>query len=106
MPLPDGFRDFLLRAIVLIGVAVFAITELLSAFAAIHRFPLLVCWILAAAAGAVADALHGAQRVLEELAAFVEANVTYQKEGSEHLREVIRFVEWAGHNQHIARRVD
>jgi len=53
-----------------------------------------------------ADALHGAQRVLEELAAFVEANATYQKEGSEHLRNVIRFVEWAGHNQHIARRVD
>jgi hypothetical protein len=53
LPVPDGFRDLFLRAIVLIGVAVFAITELLSAFAAIHRIPLLVCWILAAAAGAV-----------------------------------------------------
>jgi hypothetical protein len=53
LPVPDGFRGLFLRAIVLIGVAAFAITELLSAFAAIHRLPLLVCWILAAGAGAV-----------------------------------------------------
>jgi hypothetical protein len=53
LPVPDGFRDLFLRAIVLIGVAVFAITELLSAFEAIHRIPLLICWIVVAAVGAV-----------------------------------------------------
>jgi hypothetical protein len=46
----------LLRAIVLIGVAAFAITELLSAFAAIYRIPLLVCWTMVAAGGTVFSA--------------------------------------------------
>jgi 4-amino-4-deoxy-L-arabinose transferase-like glycosyltransferase len=48
-----NYRDFFLRAIVLLGVVGFAITELLSAFGAIHRIPLLVCWIAVAAAGTV-----------------------------------------------------
>ena len=48
-----NYRDLFLRAIVMLGVAVFAITELLSAFGAIHRVPLLVCWILVAIAGGV-----------------------------------------------------
>ena len=48
-----NYRDLFLRAIVMLGVAVFAITELLSAFGAIHRVPLLVCWIAVAIAGVV-----------------------------------------------------
>jgi hypothetical protein len=43
-----GNRDLCLRAAVLIGVAGFAITELLSAIGAIHRIPLLACWIAVA----------------------------------------------------------
>jgi 4-amino-4-deoxy-L-arabinose transferase-like glycosyltransferase len=50
---PEGFRDRFLRAIVLIGVAGFAITELLSAFGAIRRVPLLLCWMVVAVAGVV-----------------------------------------------------
>lgn len=49
--------------------------------------------------------LKGAQMVLEELAAFVDLYPAYQQPGSEHLRDVIRFVGWASHNQHVAREV-
>jgi hypothetical protein len=41
---PQGFRDQFLRTVVLLGVAVLAITELLGALHAIRRVPLLVCW--------------------------------------------------------------
>ncbi len=43
-----GNRDLFLRAAVVTGVAGIAITELLSAFSAIHRAPLLVCWTVVA----------------------------------------------------------
>ena len=43
-------RDRFLRALVLLGAAVWFITELLSGFDAIRRAPLIVCWLLAAAA--------------------------------------------------------
>lgn len=43
-------RDRFLRTLVFLGAAVWLITELLSSFQAIRRAPLLVCWILAAAA--------------------------------------------------------
>jgi hypothetical protein len=42
-------RDRFLRALVLLGAAVWFITELLSGFDAIRRAPLIVCWLLAAA---------------------------------------------------------
>jgi hypothetical protein len=51
--LENGFRDGFLRAIVVIGVAVYAITEFLSVFGAIHRVPLFVCWTLVAIGAAV-----------------------------------------------------
>src|SRR5207244_2833887 len=44
-----GVRDRFLRALVLFGVAVVVITEGLSAFHAIHRLPLAVCWLLVVA---------------------------------------------------------
>ncbi len=47
------YRDLFLRAAVLIGVAAVAITELLSAFGAIHRVPLLICWIIVGIAAVV-----------------------------------------------------
>ena len=43
-------RDRFLRALVLLGAAVWFITEVLSGFDAIRRAPLIVCWLLAAAA--------------------------------------------------------
>jgi len=43
-------RDRFLRALVLLGAAVCFITELLSGFDVIRRAPLIVCWLLAAAA--------------------------------------------------------
>jgi hypothetical protein len=43
-------RDGALRAAVLIGVAVFAITETLSVFGAVRRVPLLAAWIAVASA--------------------------------------------------------
>jgi hypothetical protein len=46
-------RDRFLRALVLLGAAVWFITELLSGFDAIRRAPLIVCWLLAAAAAVV-----------------------------------------------------
>lgn len=54
-----------------------------------------------------ADKLHGAQLVLEELAAFVDRQPGYQVRepaGWRHLRAVIAYVEWAAHNQHLPRR--
>jgi 4-amino-4-deoxy-L-arabinose transferase-like glycosyltransferase len=48
-----NYRDLFLRAIVMLGVAVFAMTELLGVFGAIHPVPLLVCWIALAIAGVV-----------------------------------------------------
>jgi len=47
-----GIRDLFLRAVVAAGVAGFAITEVLGAFGAIRRIPLLLCW-MAVVAGAV-----------------------------------------------------
>jgi 4-amino-4-deoxy-L-arabinose transferase-like glycosyltransferase len=46
-------RDRFLRALVLLGAAVWFITELLSGFDAIRRAPLIVCWILAGAAAVI-----------------------------------------------------
>ena len=46
-------RDRFLRALVLLGAAVWFITELLSGFDAIRRAPLIVCWILAIAAAVI-----------------------------------------------------
>ena len=43
-------RDRALRALVLVGAAVWFITELLSGFDAIRRAPLIICWLLALAA--------------------------------------------------------
>ena len=40
----DGFRDRFLRALVVFGVAVVAITESLGALGAIRRGPLILCW--------------------------------------------------------------
>jgi hypothetical protein len=51
--LENGLRDHLLRAIILVGVAVYTITEFLSLFGAIHRIPLLGCWTLVAIGAAV-----------------------------------------------------
>src|SRR5215831_4774769 len=45
VPSRDDFRDLLLRASVVFGIALLAITELLSAFAALRRVPLLVAWL-------------------------------------------------------------
>ncbi len=50
-----GFRDAFLRAIVVFGAALTAITELLSLFGAIRAAPLTICWIVVAA---VALAIH------------------------------------------------
>jgi hypothetical protein len=41
----DGLRDRFLRALVLFGVALVAITETLSAFDLIQRGPLILCWV-------------------------------------------------------------
>jgi hypothetical protein len=43
-------RDRFLRALVLLGAAVWFITELLSGFDAIRRAPLIVCWLMAGVA--------------------------------------------------------
>lgn len=45
LPSRDDFRDRLLRASVIFGIALLGITELLSAFAALHRLPLLAAWL-------------------------------------------------------------
>jgi len=42
-----GFRDGFLRILVIWGVALFAITEMLSAFAVLRPVPLLLCWVAA-----------------------------------------------------------
>ena len=41
----DDFRDRMLRALVVFGVALLALTELLGMFGALRRLPLLVGWI-------------------------------------------------------------
>jgi hypothetical protein len=46
-------RDRFLRALVLLGAAVWFITELLSGFDAVRREPLIVCWTFVIAAAAV-----------------------------------------------------
>jgi dolichyl-phosphate-mannose-protein mannosyltransferase len=46
VPESGGFRDGLLRALVVFGVALFLITEGLGAFGALRRVPLLACWIV------------------------------------------------------------
>ena len=38
-------RDLFLRVLVAWGITLFATTELLSAFDALHRMPLLLCWL-------------------------------------------------------------
>jgi len=45
VPSRDDFRDLLLWASVVFGIALLAITELLSAFAALRRVPLRVAWL-------------------------------------------------------------
>ena len=55
MPSRDGLRDRLLRAVVVFGVALFLVTESLSAFSLIRPVPLTVCW-----AAIIAAALLGA----------------------------------------------
>ena len=56
-------RDRFLRALVLLGAAVWFITELLSGFDAIRRAPLIVCWLLAAAAAVIlAKKSRGAEK--------------------------------------------
>jgi hypothetical protein len=45
------FRDRFLRGLVLLGVALFAVTELLSAFDLLRRIPLLACWLAVLVAG-------------------------------------------------------
>ena len=45
VPSRDDFRDRLLRAAVVFAVTLLAITELLSALAALRRLPLLVAWM-------------------------------------------------------------
>ena len=44
-------RERAMQAIVLLGVAVFAITETLSAFGAVRRVPLSIAWVATACAG-------------------------------------------------------
>ena len=46
-------RDRFLRALVLLGAAVWFITELLSGIDALRRAALIVCWTLAIAAAAI-----------------------------------------------------
>jgi hypothetical protein len=45
IPERDGFRDRLLRALVVFAGVLFGITEWLSLFAALRRAPLLVSWL-------------------------------------------------------------
>src|SRR5262245_56280110 len=40
----EGWRDRFLRAVTLFGLSIFAVTETLSAFAALRRGLLVVCW--------------------------------------------------------------
>jgi hypothetical protein len=42
----DDFRDRMLRALVVFGVALWALTELLGMFGALRRLPLLLAWIV------------------------------------------------------------
>ena len=44
MPARHGFRDRFLRALVLFGLALFAMTELLSLFNLVRPVPLMACW--------------------------------------------------------------
>ena len=44
VPAQNGFRDRFLRGLVVFGVALLAITELLSSIHAVERVPLLLCW--------------------------------------------------------------
>ena len=46
-------RDRFLRTLVVLGAAVWFITELLSGFDAIRRAPLIVCWIVVIAAAVI-----------------------------------------------------
>jgi hypothetical protein len=52
-PAPDNFRDRFLRTLVVFGVALFVITESLSAFSLLRPTPLLVCWIAVLGAAAI-----------------------------------------------------
>src|SRR5258707_9338619 len=45
MPARYGFRDRFLRALVVFGVALFLVTESLSAFNLVRPVPLIVCWV-------------------------------------------------------------
>ena len=61
MPARDGFRDRFLRAVVVFGVALFLVTESLSAFSLIRPVPLLLCWV-AIIAGALLWAVKARRR--------------------------------------------
>ncbi len=49
-PVATGFRERFLRTLVWLGVALVVITELLSAFHALERWPLFFCWLALAVA--------------------------------------------------------
>ena len=52
------------------------------------------------------DKLTDAARTLTQLAEFIEANATYHRPGAEHIRAVVGYLGWAGHNLHLARQDD